>query len=229
MEKLADPGSWSGDGTLLDFWSREQGKQGARPWRSWQHRLPWSAIRNGGGERLGQGAQTPWGAEEAGCERGTMDRELGGNGATPVPWMPRRGAEHRGRPGGAGGKGMLGPGRTPSNGAQGGGRHGSGGSSLRAAVWDEERGQRRSAGAQGTSDALAAGRAEASVYNRGREPEKGKGPTMAASTPAQGRPGMDAMGRSSAAGWLLAMERGRWGRWSYCCARKKTGRRENGG
>ena len=207
MEKLVDPGSWSGDGTSLDLWSREQGKQGARPWRSWQQRLPWPAIQNGGGECLGQGARAPWGAEEAGCERGTMDRELGG----------------------AGGKGMLGPGRTPSNGAQGGGRHGSGGSSLRAAVWDEERGQRRSAGAQGTSDALAAGRAEASVYNRGREPEKGKGPTMAASTPAQGRPGMDAMGRSSAAGWLLAMERGRRGRWSCCYVRKKTGRRENGG
>jgi hypothetical protein len=28
---------------------------------------------------------------------------------------------------------------------------------------------------------------------------------------------------------LLAMERGRRGRWSCCCARKKTGRRENGG
>jgi hypothetical protein len=51
-------------------------------------------------------------------------------------------------PGGAGGKGMLGPGRTPSNGAQVGGRHERGGSSLRAAVWDEERGQRRSAEAK---------------------------------------------------------------------------------
>ena len=98
---------------------------------------------------LRAGAREPWGAEEAGCERGTMYRELGGNGAALVPWMPGRGAEHRGRLGGAGGKGMLGPGRTLSNGAQEGGRHGMGGSSLRAAVWDEERGQRRSAGAQG--------------------------------------------------------------------------------
>jgi hypothetical protein len=69
-----------------------------------------------------------------------MDRELGGNGATQVPWTPGRGAEHRGRLGGVGEKGTLGPGRAPSNGAQGGGRHGRGGSSLRAAVWEEERG-----------------------------------------------------------------------------------------
>jgi hypothetical protein len=34
--------------------------------------------------------------------------------------------------------------------------------------------------AQGTSNVLAAGRAEAPVCNRGREPEKGKGPAMAA-------------------------------------------------
>jgi hypothetical protein len=31
------------------------GKQGAQPWHSWQQRLPRPAIRNGGGERLGQG------------------------------------------------------------------------------------------------------------------------------------------------------------------------------
>jgi hypothetical protein len=36
------------------------------------------------------------------------NRELG-HGARPVPWMQGRGAEHRGRLGGAGGKGMLGP------------------------------------------------------------------------------------------------------------------------
>jgi hypothetical protein len=36
------------------------GKQGARPWHSLQQRLPWPAIRNGGGERLGQGAGQPW-------------------------------------------------------------------------------------------------------------------------------------------------------------------------
>lgn len=52
----------------------------------------------------------PWGAKEAGYERGAMDRELGDNGATPVPWTPGRGAEHRGRLGGARGKGTLGPG-----------------------------------------------------------------------------------------------------------------------
>jgi hypothetical protein len=40
--------------------------------------------------------------------------------------------------------------------------------------------RRKGRRAQGTSDALAAGRAEASVCNRGREPEKGKGPTMGA-------------------------------------------------
>jgi hypothetical protein len=36
------------------------------------------------------------------------NRELG-HGARPVPWMLGRGAEHRGRLGGAGGKGTLGP------------------------------------------------------------------------------------------------------------------------
>jgi hypothetical protein len=40
--------------------------------------------------------------------------------------------------------------------------------------------RRKGRRAQGTSDVLAAGRAEASVCNRGREPEKGKGPAMAA-------------------------------------------------
>jgi hypothetical protein len=40
--------------------------------------------------------------------------------------------------------------------------------------------RRKGRRAQGTSDALTADRAEASVCNRGREPEKGKGPAMAA-------------------------------------------------
>ena len=77
MEKLADPGSWSGDGTSLDLWSREQGKQGARPWRSWRQRLPWPAIQNGGGECLGQGLGD-CGREGARPRRGG---ELGGMGA----------------------------------------------------------------------------------------------------------------------------------------------------
>jgi hypothetical protein len=49
--------------------------------------------------------------------------------------------------------------------------------------------RRKGRRAQGSSDALAAGREEASVCNRGREPEKGRGPAMAASTPCKGGPG----------------------------------------